>query len=366
MIFYLLYLIPLLIIGLIVYFIIRLIRGRGKKGLKEKDWYLQFFLSREDAVSQFFFLFSVFFLWLTLSAFNKDLGQPLSWRTILLLVSVIGLAIAYYFRVIYTLAVSLMGFAGWWGAQAVEWIQGKDIKSAALFSGLLFIATVFYLLGRVHEKEIKFKRVSMVYLILGLIPITGVLFFLSTKSGLRTLEEITKGASFFSSWEITFSLFVFLVSIVGLLIYASSKNLIFKPETLAIGFLVVLFSIIALLPGQTMFLQQKGYYGFYRSAQLSGTGILWAIFFNILIFLELVGIIFLGYLKRENWLINLGVFFIFILIFVKYFDWFFAFLDKSMFFIGAGILLFIVGWFMEKGRRYLLSTTKREGISQSQ
>jgi len=370
MIFHLLYLVPLLIIGIIgltVYFIIRLIRGRGKKGLKEKDWYLQLFLSKEDAVSQFFFLFSVFFLGVTLLSFNKDLGEPLSWRTILLLVSVIGLAIAYYFKVIYTLAVSLMGLAGWWGTQAAKWTQEKDIKSAALFSGLLFIATVFYLLGRLHEKEIKFKRVSMVYLILGLIPITGLLFFLSTKSGLRTLEEITRGASFFSSWEITFSLFVFLISIVGILVYASSKNLIFKPETLVIGFLVVLFSIIALLPGQTMFLQQKGYYyGFYRSAELSGIGILWAFFFNILIFLELVGIIFLGYLKRENWLINLGVFFIFILIFVKYFDWFFTFLDKSVFFIGAGILLFIVGWFMEKGRRYLLSATKREGISQSQ
>jgi len=68
----------------------------------------------------------------------------------------------------------------------------------------------------------------------------------------------------------------------------------------------------------------------------------------------------LGYLKRENWLINLGAFFIFILIFVKYFDWFFAFLDKSIFFISAGILLFVVGWFMEKGRRYLLSTIKKE------
>lgn len=366
-IFDLIYLIiPLLIIGLIVYFIISAIGGRGKKGVKEKDWYLQLSLSKEDAVSQFFFLFSVFFLGVTLLAFNKDLGEPLSWRTILLLVSVIGLVIAYYFKVIYTLAVSLMGLAGWWSAQVVEWSQGKDIKGAALFTGLLFIVTVFYLLGRAHEKEVKFKRVSMVYSILGLIPITGALFLLSTKSGLGILEEITKGASFFSSWEITLSLFVFLIFLIGILVYTLSENLVFKFEAVAIGFLVVLFCIIALLPEQTMFLQQKGYYGVYRDAELSSSGILWAIFFNILIFLELVGIIFLGYLKRENWLINLGVFFIFILIFVKYFDWFFTFLDKSIFFIGAGILLFVVGWFMEKGRRYLLSTIKKEGVSQNQ
>ena len=147
---------------------------------------------------------------MTLLAFNRDLGNPLSLRTILLLVSLIGLGIAYYFRVIYTLATSLIGLTGWWGAQAVEWAQGKDIKSAALFTGLLFITVLFYLLGRVHEKEMKFKRVSMVYSILGLIPVTAVLFLFSTKSGLRTLGEITRGASVFASWEITFSLFIFL------------------------------------------------------------------------------------------------------------------------------------------------------------
>lgn len=367
----LIFLIPLLIIGLIIYFIISVIKKRGEKGIKEKNWYLQLSLSKEDIVSQFFFLFSVFFLGVTLLAFNKDLGEPLSWRTILFLVSVIGLVVAYYFKVIYTLAVSLIGLAGWWGVQAAEWLRGKDIKGAPLLAGLLLIFVIFYLLGRFHEKEIKFKRVSIVYLILGLIPITAVLFFLSTKSGLRILEDITKGTSFFSSWEITLSLFLFLIFIIGILVYALSKQLIFRSEAVAIGFLVVLFCVMALLSEQTMFLQQEGPSGVYEiitttGQKLSSRGILWATFFNILIFLELVGIIFLGYLKQENWLINIGVLFIFILIFIKYFDWFFTFLDKSVFFIGAGILLFFVGWFMEKGRRYLLSLTKKEAVSQNQ
>lgn len=236
---YLFYITLFLIIGLIVYFIISAIRGVIKKGVKEKDWYLQFFLSKEHTVSQFFFLFSVFFLGVTLLAFNKDLGEPLSWHTILLLVSAIGLVIAYYFKVIYTLTVSLVGLT-----------------------------------------------------VLGLIPITGALFFLSTKSGLSTLEDMTKGAFFFSSWEIIFSLFVFLIFLVGGSVYTLSRKLVFKSKVAAILFLVVLFGIIALLPEQTTFLKTNGYYGFYKSSELSITGILWGIFFNILIFLELVGIIF--------------------------------------------------------------------------
>jgi len=157
---------PILIIGVIFFFVRFLRRRRKAEVIKEKDWYLQFSLSKEDTVSQFFFLFSVFFLGVTILAFNKDLGDPLSLRTILLLVSVIGLGIGYYFKVIYTLAVSLIGLVGWWGAQAAEWAQGKDIKGAALFVGLLFISILFYLLSRVHEKKVKFKRVSIVYLIL--------------------------------------------------------------------------------------------------------------------------------------------------------------------------------------------------------
>ena len=85
-----------------------------------------------------------------------------------------------------------------------------------------------------------------------------------------------------------------------------------------------------------------------------------------MLFSEIVGIIFLGYFNNKNFFINLGIVFMSILIFVKYFDWFFAFLDKSIFFIGAGTLLFVVGWFMEKGRRYMLSAIKKEEISQNQ
>jgi len=363
-IFDIIYFTPLLIIGLIVYAVRERIKKRVK--VKEKDWYLQSFLSKEDAVSQFFFLLSVFFLGVTLLAFNKDLGNPLSWRTILLFASIIGVVIGYYFKVIYTLTVSLIGFAVWWGFQAAEWIGVKDIKYTALFTGLLFIVTIFYLLGRVHAKEIKFKRVSMIYSVPGFILITGALFSLSTQYGLRMLEEITRGTSFLGSWEITFSLFVFLILLVGILFYTLSKNLIFKLEAAVIGFLVILFFIIALLPEQTIFLQQKDYYEVYRGTEFSSSGILWAIFFNILIFLELVGITLLGYLKQESWLVNFGVFFFFILIFVKYFDWFFTSLSKSVFFIGAGVLLFVVGWLMERGRRYLLLSMKKERVRQNQ
>src|SRR3989338_3801406 len=116
-----------IIIGLIVFFARR--RKESGHPATDKEWYLQFALSKEDAVSQFFLLLSVFFLGVTLLAFNKDLGDPFSWRTILFITSALSLVSAYYLKALYSLAFGLIAITAWWGAQAAEWIQGKDIKT---------------------------------------------------------------------------------------------------------------------------------------------------------------------------------------------------------------------------------------------
>ncbi|MDP3947320.1 MAG: hypothetical protein Q8Q41_01355 [bacterium] len=350
---------PVVIIGLIVFFVRR--RKKGTHPSSDKEWYLRFALSKEDAVSQFFILLSIFFLGVTLLAFNRDLGVPFSWRTILFVTSALGLISAYYLKALYSLAFGLIGITAWWSAQAAEWIQGKDIKSSAIFAGLAFMALLFYSLGHFHEREMKWKRFALVYLFLGIISITGILFFLSTKPGLSVLGDMTKGASFFGSWQITLSLFIFLAALAGVAFYTMAKKLMSPFEFLAVFLLALLFGAIILLPQQSVFLQAGGSYNFYPGGQeLSSSGVLWASIFNLVLFFELLGLIFSGYSRRETWLINLGALFLFLLIIAKYFDWFFTFLDKSIFFIGAGVLLLAVGWFMERGRRYMISNIKAQ------
>jgi len=343
---------PIIIIGLIVFFIVR--HREKTYSTHDKEWYLRFALSKEDAISQLFLLLSFLFLGVTLLAFNRDLGDPFSWHTILLITSIIGLVIAYYFKTVYTFIFSLIGAVNWWNVQAIEWVQNKDIGTSAAFVGLAFIALLFYVLGRLHEKKIKFKKFALVYVVLGIIIITGVLLFFSTRIGLEALENITKRPLLFDSWQIALSLLIFISSIVGVTLYSARKKLIFPTEFIGVFILTALFSLIALLPEQNMSIQSSsGYY-------LSGKGVLWALVFNLAAFLESLGLILSGCLRKENWLINLGAFFLFLLIIVKYFDWFFTLLDKSFFFIGAGILLFVVGWSMEKGRRYILKKVKTE------
>jgi hypothetical protein len=358
-IFYFLFWLILISIVLFIFFI-----RRNKKThihpSQDKEWYLQFALSKEDFISQSFLLLSFLFFGITLLAFNRDLGEPLSWRSIFLITSFLGLIIAYYLKTIYTLGFSLFGLMIWWSAKASQLIFEKNIKMSVFLVGLIFMALLFYLIGRLHERQIKFKRFGIVYLIFGIIVVTLALFLFSTKPGIGIMGEIIRGESVFNSWQLILSLLILFVSLIGIVFYSAVQKLISPFELFAVLFLTFLFGIMVLLPEQNMFVQTSRSYSLYSGFELSGTGVFWALIYNFAIFFELLGLIFLGYMRREKWLINFGALFLFLLIILKYFDWFFTFLNKSIFFIGAGILLFVVGWLMEKGRRYMISNIKSQ------
>lgn len=315
---------------------------------------MQLATSPEDAMSQSFFLLALFFLGVTSFAFNKDVGDPLEWQTIILLTSLVGLVGAYTLKTVYMLIFSLMGLVLWWVAQAYLWTEGKHIAGESVLVGTMLIALLLYTIGRLHERAPKFKRFSLVYVVLGVVFVTSTLFFFSTKAGLSALGELTRGASLFASWQLTSSLALLLGALATITILAIGQGLLSLGELGAIGLFLVLLGVTLVSPEQAMFLKSGDYYSYNR--ELSPTGILWAFCYNVAIFVELLGLLFAGYQRREIWLINLGTLGFFLLIIVKYTDWLFSFLDKSLFFIGAGLLLFVVGWGMERGRRQMIAT----------
>jgi hypothetical protein len=345
------------ILGLIVYFVRR--RKPALPPAQDREWYLRLALSNEDALSQLFLLLAGLFCGVTLAAFKRDFGWTLDGREILLITALVGLAGAYYFKAVYLLFFSLIGLTGWWGARAAGWLEKTDIRTAAIFAGLTFIALLFYSLGHLHEKEVRYKRFALVYLELGIVAIIGVLFCLSTKAGIAVLGEMSKGATCLASGPMTFSLFIILAALLGTTLYAAGQKLLFPFEALGVIALACLFGSALLLPQPTV-LVQAAHNTAYGRLELTSAGLVWVVIYNIALFLKLLGSIFSGYLRRETWLVNLGALFLFVFIIVKYFDWFFSFLEKSVFFIIAGALLFGVGWSMEKGRRRMISQIKSQ------
>jgi len=353
------FIIPLAILGLIVWGLVKFFSHRKRKHpSKDKAWYLRLAFSKDDAVSQWLLLLGFLFFGIALQAFNKNFNEVIPPLLLLLFVAIVALVATYYWRLLYTLVFSLFALVAWWLAKAVEWANIADIRPAGVFTGFVFIVLLFYLLARWHEKDIKFKRFSLVYLILGLLPFIGLVIYMSTKFGIYFLQELLVGSSIFSSWQLVASLALLAAVIIGLLFYLLNRKLISVYEAAAVIVALLLFLVITLfLPEQNLF-YRGSMYSFRAARSLSSAGVVLAVIFNVWSFLQLVGLILLGYLRREVALINSGAAVIFIFIIVKYFDWFFSFMDKSLFFVGAGILMFVLGWFMEKGRRAMLDNLR--------
>ena len=128
--------------------------------------------------------------------------------------------------------------------------------------------------------------------------------------------------------------------------YARNKKKISFPEFVDILLLTIFFGLLAFIPEQQVFAEGS-------FTELTTSGFLWAFIFNVLIFLDLVGIILLGGIRKEKLMVNIGSIALFILIIQKYFS-FFGDLDRGFFFLTAGLLLIVVGWAMEKNRRRML------------
>lgn len=355
-----------IVIGLIIYLFTRKKKQTSGTGSVSQTsgasaHSLEFADSKEDMVSQGFFLLAFSFFGISFFALNRDLGDPLPWHVIVCISSLIGLYGAYALQSVLILPFAIGGLVSWWVYQ----ISGVAAKGSAYFAVLAMLPVLFYVLGHFHARQPKYAKMAFLYRGVGILFITLILFGLSTQSGVQILQAVTAGKWIFSSWQIVLSLGGVTIPTLLLGRYSLAKQTLSIYEYFAVILVTCLFVGISLLPEQFVYTQsatnlvnvERGI-TLTNQTNLSPLGIFWVILFNILIFFELLGLIFSGYARHEEWLINLGALCLFLLIIAKYFDWFFTFMDKSLFFLVAGILLFALGWSMERGRRYMIATVK--------
>jgi uncharacterized membrane protein len=86
----------------------------------------------------------------------------------------------------------------------------------------------------------------------------------------------------------------------------------------------------------------------------------YALVFNLVLLAAIVWAVSLGIWTRQEPLINLALIFFALQVLARYFDFFFALFDRSLVFIGAGILLLGGGWLIERSRRLLIARMQTE------
>lgn len=336
-------------------------------------------LKKEDIVGQLFYVLGYFFLANLLIGINRELGHPVSIWWLSLTTIILAFVGAYKLKSVYLLPFALIGSMSWWGSKAGDWIAKSveigapstlnngiaaltlpaSVRPLSLLIGLCLMAIFFYIAGSIHHSQRRYERFGFVYTMIGLLFVTLVLFILSTQVGLEAFGYMSNGLLPWQSLPFALSLLFFGLMIILSLTYALQHQMLNQYEALAVVGFTLLFLLLSIIPKamlptpDTLWSpMQDALYPTDSGAQVR---MFWSLVWNIAVFVQVIGIIFIGYIHRQIHMINLGTLLLFLLIAIKYFDWFFTFLDKSIFFITAGIFLFIIGAVMEKGRRRVLS-----------
>lgn len=208
---------------------------------------------------------------------------------------------------------------------------------------LILISTILKIIEN-YKSQIDIKSYVKVLNYLTTIFITLFLLIISNHSWTINIMESVKAYSQFGNIQTSIATFAFLLLTILGIYYASYIKVVHQIETTFFIIFILFLGIIINFP----------------IAINDFNTLILSFILTAIALANIVIMIFKGFYYQNNALINIGAFFMFIFIFFKYFDWFYSFMDKSIFFLIAGAMLFILGFFMEKGRRYMLSNIKKE------
>jgi len=86
--------------------------------------------------------------------------------------------------------------------------------------------------------------------------------------------------------------------------------------------------------------------------------IIFSVLFNLIFFAEIGGVIYLGIIKREEHIVNTGIVFFALLVFVRYFSLTWSLGARAVTFITGGVLLIFGSYYIDKMRRKILQRIK--------
>lgn len=330
-------------------------RKKGEQGATENNTasFLKIFYSKEDALAQLLLLLGYGYLGISLFAINSSFSNLIDQIDVLLVIGIIGVLFGYYRRVFFVQFAGVIVTMSWALYKVTDIMNIEDVRTPAILGMCGLLSVILYLTMYYHSRA--YRRFGLISGVLGAGLLTSGLLFLSSQSGIAIFADT--GTDFWVSWPLSILLLVSMGVITGQLFrFITARKMSSYEIAMVIGCVVVaLFCLF--MPKLTPFFSSNTMY--YGPKELTASGLGLALGFNVLVFLYLVGIVLVGYVRKSVALINIGGGLIFIVIIVKYFSWFWTLIDRSLFFIVAGVLLLGLGWLMERGRRKIVQEVKR-------
>ncbi len=309
-------------------------------------------------LSIIFYIFSLLYLFFSLYSLNKFLFN-FEWYIFVFWFSVISILMSYLLKSEYFLFLGLFCFLIWLAAKVNSFDLIYKQKWAILYVLFLILGFNNFLLGFIHRGldslKFLFGRFFAVYNFFAVILVSIGFFYLSSKFGLKLMDDIDLINILLNNNFLLFVFGFFTILFLLLFIYGTLTKKLFLYEILSLSFMFIVYLFVIFFQKDFSLFKHNKFYPYL----LTNTGKVFVLFFNIILFLYSILVIFIGFFRKSIFNINFGLIFLCFIVIVKYFDLLFNYLDKSIFFLSLGLFLLLLGIFLERARRFLLFKVKR-------
>lgn len=244
------------------------------------------------------------------------------------------------------------------GFRLVPWLEGAVNAPLLVFALYLVLGLMLYSLGKLQAQFGRTRSYTRVYEILGLVTTFGPLYLLTFRSWFE--GQPYKQWAMAGDIATGFWLLFYIATALALVAFAAT----------------VAFHSRRRLPWQTLLYEGAAallllvavYSPLYLVAVFSalhlavGSNLFYPIVFNFLLLLGLIGLVFVGYFRRQEVWINIALVFFSVDAVTRYFEFSWTLFDRSLVFVLAGVILLVGGFFLERGRRRMFERMRVQGV----
>jgi len=234
----------------------------------------------------------------------------------------------------------------WYVFQLVDWDTFSRGSEAAALSAAAFLplGLLGFNLGAIHRSYPGLRRFAGAFANIGVITMFVGLLVFSFAEVWRNLGADSTGRTPGGSFQPILAVYVGFSAAALFSLALVAMRLGATRQTVVHGIGVILVWLSSLLVVFHPFDSPGAY----------------ALAFNLVLLATVIWGVGLGIWTRQEPLINLSLIFFALQVMARYFDFFFALFDRSLVFIGAGVLLLVGGWLIERSRRVLIARMLEE------
>lgn len=197
----------------------------------------------------------------------------------------------------------------------------------------LVLGVLFFGIGGLHYLLDDLKLIARVYRIAGIKISMLALFLLTFRSFSGDISERLKISSQFTGGFVTFSILAIVFMAINLFFNPTKSKTSILEGCIGLG-----LSVLALI------------FFFYTDPIPTN---IYVVLFNLVLMGLILTILFIGYNREDMKLVNIGMAYLWILVVVRYCDFFWELLPRSLFFIVGGLMLLLGSISLERKRRQL-------------